>query len=321
MHLATKLRPLAARVVRSLPSVRGRGSLARATNAIFLKAGAEPIAVAQMKQGHLMMVDCRLFSHAHAFFSGEYDDQKITVLTAFLSTEGTALDVGANIGFYSVPLALAARRVGARVISVEPFRGNADWLRRNLALNQVDRFVTVLDIGLSSQSKEEQLMLREDFGGGASVGNASIADHAADDPKFERVSVRVEPLDAVWPRLKRTKLDAVKVDIEGHEDRFLEGASKTLREHRPAILTEVNRWFYERRGVDFDERITQLLPPGYEPFEVVDGRANPLGSIAQARDSDVLLVPAEKVAILRRFAMAGDDVSRRRGAHRLPPPK
>jgi FkbM family methyltransferase len=256
--------------------------------------GAEPAAIAELVRGHKMLVDCRLQSHARALFTGNYDDDKVDALARFVREGGTVLDVGANIGFYTVPLALTARLVGADIVAAEPFAKNAEWLRRNLVLNGVEKEVTLLECGLSSESRDEQLALREDFETGASIGNASVVDKDQDDAHFKRVKIRLEPLDLVWPSLARRRLDAVKLDIEGHEDRFFEGASQTLRENRPVILMEINRWFYARRGIDFDSRIAELLPSEYQIFEVTMEQMREIAGFAEARDTDVLLVPREK---------------------------
>jgi hypothetical protein len=69
-----------------------------------MKAGAHPIVQAKMANGHRMRLDCRAPSHCWAFFSGRYDDSKVSVLLSLLRPGGIALDVGANIGFYTVPL-------------------------------------------------------------------------------------------------------------------------------------------------------------------------------------------------------------------------
>lgn len=241
-----------------------------------------------------MLVDCRVQSHARVLYTGKYDDEKVNALAGFVREGGTVLDVGANIGFYTVPLALAARRVGADVVAAEPFASNAEWLRRNLALNGVEKMVTLLEFGLSSESRDDQLALREDFRAGASIGNASVAEKSEGDAHFKQVKIRLEPLDTVWPSLSRRRLDAVKLDIEGHEDRFFEGAAQTLRGNRPVILMEVNRWFYARRGIDFDSRIGQLLPSEYQIFEVTMEQVREIAGFAEARDTDVLLVPREK---------------------------
>jgi hypothetical protein len=63
-------------------------------------------------------------------------------------------------------------------------------------------------------------------------------------------------LQARWPGYRVVVL---KVDIEGHEDKFLRGALRTLQQRRPVIFIEWNRVYYERRGIDPTSAVTPLL--------------------------------------------------------------
>jgi FkbM family methyltransferase len=139
-----------------------------------MRAGADPIIEGRMARGHRMRLDCRVPSHCWAFFSGRYDDGKIELLVSLLRREGIALDVGANIGFYTVPLAIQAKAIGSKVIAFEPLESNAAWLRHNLALNDCVKVVHVIESALSNESGLADIVLTDDFSGGGSVGTATI---------------------------------------------------------------------------------------------------------------------------------------------------
>jgi len=293
---ANWLRPTAVSVIRALPRVRGRGRLAKVVNDGLLKAGANPATIAKMSEGHSLAVDCRLFGQSMMLFSGTCGlEDFIDVLLAFLKPGGVALDIGANVGTVTVPLALAAKRIGSRVIAFEPYPRNVEWNRKNLILNHVEDQVTILECGLSSEPGEATLLLREDFETGAGIGNASVAEPGIDE-RFQTVTIRLNTLDELWPTFGSPRLDAIKIDIEGHEDRFLEGARNTLATNRPVFLMEVNRGYYDRRGISFDEVIPELLPPDYRYF---NSDRTEIRHLAECMESDVLLVPAEKIELLR----------------------
>jgi FkbM family methyltransferase len=242
--------------------------------------------------GHRMRIDCRIFSHGDAAFTGRYDDENIAVFTSFLRPGDNALDVGANIGFYTVPLALAARKARAHVIAVEPFPNNLEWLRGNLRLNAAEDLVSILPTALSDHTGRSPLVLTEDFLTGASVGNAAIDSDDLYDEGLRRISVPVETLDRLWPSLGLDgPLRIIKLDIEGREAEFLRGGQATISRYRPIILTEINRWFYEKRGLDFDTLIPSVLPPEYRPFDLRAGRLVPLSTLSQCTNPDVFLVP------------------------------
>lgn len=293
--LANWLRPGAIAFIRALPRVRGRGRLAKVVNEGLLKAGADPAAIALMSEGHSLAVDCRLFGQSMMLFSGTYGlEDFIAVLLAFLKPGGVVLDIGANVGTVTVPLALAAKRVGSRVIAFEPYPRHVEWNRKNLILNHVEDQVTIVECGLSSEPGEATLLLHNPETG-AGIGNASVAEPGLDEG-CQSVTIRLNTLDELWPTFGSPRLDAIKIDIEGHEDRFLEGARDTLAANRPVFLMEVNRMYYDRRGISFDQVIPDLLPPDYRYF--TSGRKE-IRHLAHCRESDVLLVPAEKAELLR----------------------
>jgi FkbM family methyltransferase len=188
---------LCGRTGRVLPEVRGRGRIAIALSSWLMKAGANPIIEGRMASGHRMRFDCRVPSHCWAFFSGRYDDSKIGVLRSLLRPGGVALDVGANIGFYTVPLAIQAKAMGSKVVACEPNPSNADWLRHNLSLHNCVDVVQVIQSALGNKSGLADIVLADDFLAG-DVGNATIMNRALYEEKFAqfaRTAVTIETLD------------------------------------------------------------------------------------------------------------------------------
>jgi FkbM family methyltransferase len=294
MHqAATMLMRSFGRAGRALPEVRGRGRLAIALTSLLLKVGADPIVQCEMTAGHLLRLDCRVPDHCWAFFSGKYDDEKRSALLSFLRPGGAALDVGANIGFYTIPMAAFAKSIGARVVAIEPVAVNTQWLRYNLALNDCVDVVDVFEVGLSDECGEAEIVLAEDFLAGGTVGNATIASRELYGPQFSRAVVRLETLDRIWAG--KARLDAAKVDIEGHETKFLRGGRKTIASHRPVIMIEVNRWHHEQRGVDFDTVIPSLLPDRYAFAQLRSGGIVQIDNIARCTDTDFLAIPEERL--------------------------
>lgn len=214
--------------------------------------------------GHRMRLDCRVQSHCWAFFSGRYDDSKIAVLLSLLRPGGIALDVGANIGFYTVPLAIHAKAIGSKVVAFEPLKSNAAWLRHNLGLNDCLDVVQVIESALGNESGSAEIVLTDDFLAGGTVGTASIMSHALYEERyaqFATTEVKIDTLDRSWSGEGR--IDVVKVDIEGNETQFLEGGKKTIAAHRLALLIEVSRVHQAVRGINFNEAVPSLLPERY----------------------------------------------------------
>ena len=292
---ATALLELCGRAGRALSDVRGRGRIALALSSLLMRAGADPIIQGRMARGHRMRLDCRVPSHCWALFSGRYDDGKIAVLLSLLRPGGIALDVGANIGFYTVPLAVHAKAIGSRVVAFEPLEGNAAWLRHNLGLNDCLDVVQVIETALGNKSGLAEIVLTDDFLGGGTVGNATIMSRALYEERyaqFARREIKIDTLDRSW--LGEGRIDVVKLDVEGSETHFLEGGRNTIAAHRPAFLIEINRVHHALRGINFDEVVPSLLPERYFFAELRTSGIVQIHDLSECIDTDVLALPEER---------------------------
>jgi FkbM family methyltransferase len=206
------------------------------------------------------------------------------------------VDAGANIGLWTVPLARHLAPLGGHVVAVEPIPANAARLRENLSLNGLDAVVDVHEVAVSDRAGTAALSLREDFRGGAATGNAAIVIDDGTDSAFRTIVVPTVPLDTLLATA--TRVDFVKADLEGHEDRFLAGAADTLGRCRPVIVCEWNRVYYTRRGVDPTAAVSDLL----DSLDYRCLRHTP-GGWSASRDmfspeplDDLVLTPGERVA-------------------------
>jgi FkbM family methyltransferase len=132
------------------------------------------------------------------------------------------VDVGANIGLYTLWVA----ECGAEVISVEPDADALRALHENLSLNDYD--VTVLPIALGARPGEFRMTRGLDV-----LNHLVMAEKG--EPGHGRLSqtVAVETLDDV---LGERTADGVKIDVEGAERFVLEGAERSLADHRIRLL-------------------------------------------------------------------------------------
>jgi FkbM family methyltransferase len=141
-----------------------------------------------------------------------------------------AIDVGANVGMFTVPLALAVGPSG-RVLTIEPSPENVRRLERNLDLNSLEN-VVVEPIAVGDKAGRLVLQLASDPG---FHSTAEIAESRSVD---ESLTVKAETLDQVWLRAHAPNVTFVKIDTEGSEDAVLRGAEQILRTCQPALLVE-----------------------------------------------------------------------------------
>lgn len=231
-------------------------------NTLFLRAGCTPIAIAPMALGHRMRVDLRTRTDVRAFYLGQYDDHEIALLSSLITPGSAVLDVGANVGFFTIPLARAAAMRGSRVYAFEPVQQNVDRIRENLELNRLEQTVNVFPFALSSKDATVEISLRQDFVQGGETGNASIVIADGRDDPFISQSIetrRLDDIDAEAP----LPISVMKIDVEGHESEVIAGARERIARDRPTILMEVNHYFQNRKQIDLFSSVTANLPEDY----------------------------------------------------------
>ena len=146
------------------------------------------------------------------------------------------LDVGANVGFYTL---FAARKVGptGRVVSFEPDPGTFESIRRSVARNGFD-WADCRNLALSDRDGELPF-----FYCGDGSAHSLVAETAARANRYAgQEMVRVTTLDGLMERgeLELPRVDLVKMDVEGEEPRTVAGMIKTLeRFGYPPVWAEV----------------------------------------------------------------------------------
>jgi FkbM family methyltransferase len=152
-------------------------------------------------------------------------EPELSLLQHVVPRAGVAVDIGANFGLYTRELA----RIAAVVHAFEPSNTMAGILRNTSARN-----VIVHEMALSDHSGEARLRIPKTAGGlihslasvEQSVGNA-MGPH-------ESAKVPLAPLDSIV----QADVAFVKIDVEGHELKVLEGARGILKQSRPIFLVE-----------------------------------------------------------------------------------
>jgi FkbM family methyltransferase len=211
-----------------------------------------------------MRLDLRSQTEWYSFYSGQYDDACIALVRELLAQiEGDFLDVGGNIGMYAVRTATLLGE-SRRSLCFEPMPNNAARILENAHQNNCKGQVEIHQIALSDTEGETTLVLREDFQMVSKTGNASIAISEEADAHFLKIKVHTRRFDDFLAEQGSAKFPVAKVDIEGHEDFFLRGAAAWLHRDRPIIFTEINNWFYQKRGTTSSAVFASSLPKDYQ---------------------------------------------------------
>ena len=96
------------------------------------------------------------------------------------------------------------------------------------------------------------------------IGDCSATLHWVEEtpPRASEI-IKLHQLDAVFHSLGLTRLDFIKIDIDGHEPAFIKGASETIRRYQPVLLMEVNHANYLAAGYTAWQFYDELTAVGY----------------------------------------------------------
>lgn len=166
-------------------------------------------------------------------FKAQYRDQRTEIrsLVSNLAQDDIAIDVGANKGAYIRALSQAVPR--GRVVAFEPQPALADYLRQICIEVGLDN-VTVECAGVSSRLGEMTLYIP---GGGDTSPGASLETAIEAREACRHIQVPVLTLDNYFAS-QTQHIGALKIDVEGHELKVIQGAVGLIRQHAPTIVLE-----------------------------------------------------------------------------------
>jgi FkbM family methyltransferase len=173
----------------------------------------------------------------------------------------TVLDVGANIGFFTVMFSKWAID-GSRVIAIEPESSNVDALKRSIVRNKSQN---VEIIQAAAAENEGNLFL--------SLNPTNPADHRLAEDGVPIAAVTIDGLmrSRGWPIVS-----LIKIDIQGAEPRALAGASETISRFHPTIFMEVDDEALRAAGFSASELIDSLCCLGYRMYSSTEAGIGPL---------------------------------------------
>lgn len=192
----------------------------------------------------------------------EWESQLMDLALSKLEKGGTFVDIGANIGCYSI---LAAHKIGptGKVISFEPNPRTIEVLKGNVVVAQLSGTAGVIEVkefALGSRSGSFNLMYENNRSGGAYISNDPNARRT--EKGWINTEVQVKKWSEIFP--VEFKPDLIKIDVEGHEVDVLRGAEDFIKHANGfSILMEAIPDMWRGQGHDPIEFIKYLKGLGF----------------------------------------------------------
>jgi FkbM family methyltransferase len=183
-------------------------------------------------------------------YLGLHEFEEMALLLHLLGEGDVFVDVGANVGSYTV---LASAVCRARSITLEPLPAAFSALEDNIRVNRIEGLVDARRIGAAASRATLRFTTDRDT-------MNHVVEGESDGPT---AAVDVEPLDLV---LAGTAPTLMKVDVEGYEDEVLAGATRTLTSGLLAAIVEHSADTPETSRAHAQMTRAGFTPFAYDPF-------------------------------------------------------
>ncbi|MGF1452300.1 MAG: FkbM family methyltransferase [Opitutales bacterium] len=189
-----------------------------------------------------------------------YEPHITTAFEQCLDPNRDVIDVGANVGFLAV---FAAKRLkpGRRLLAVEPTPRANELLRHNVEANGMSERVEYFDGVVSDETDRRRMLVfiegKEEYSSLEGIVHDAVA--GLQRRKIEVPETTID--DLVQQRSLTPGL--IKIDTEGHEAAVLAGAAKTLENHHPALIMELDDAMLQSSGKSARGLAAELEALGY----------------------------------------------------------
>jgi len=201
-------------------------------------------------------LDLRCPIQRSLYYLGWWEVWDTKFLQSLLWPGACVIDVGANCGYYAL---LAGKTVGPSglVYAFEPAGEAFKQLVKNIELNDMTWVYA-----------EKQALGDSETVGFISISPPEnrLSQGVCLQPGAGTEEIKVTTLDIFARKTNISRLDFLKVDIEGYEPRFLRGASDTIRRFMPLMMIELYPLGLEQHGCQTPDFIAQIESLGYEVF-------------------------------------------------------
>jgi FkbM family methyltransferase len=221
----------------------------------------------------------------HVMFHGYHDVALARLLRAIVKPGDVCMDLGANVGAYTLVMAFAAGPAG-RVIAVEPNPTVAAELRANVSLNALMN-VDLIQAAVAPHDGEMPFFLPDDRADNLMTSSASQTSRARREATVKAVSGRT--LEAA---LKGAALRAAKIDCIGSEVTVLEQLAGVIERDKPYLFIDYRLRAWRLFGRRPEEAVDMLRSLGYDVYVAREGVVLPLDGAPVPDKCNIVGVPS-----------------------------
>ncbi len=211
----------------------------------------------KFKKDILLKLEVSDWVQENLYFLDAYEDSELLFMKHILKDGSVFIDIGANIGLYSLVASKIVKKNGS-IYAFEPYPKNREAFNENIALNNFKNIV-VENFAIAEKEGEIALFYNMD---NANLGMVSAYVTDLDNA----VKVKTISLDNYVKNQHITKIDFIKLDIEGGEYTALLGMQEVLTNLSPILMIEILEYVPFTKNTNQDKIVSFLEKFGYQKW-------------------------------------------------------
>jgi FkbM family methyltransferase len=222
----------------------------------------------------------RLFFALYDIYKAKFEAGPIEQLQAFVPAGAAVIDVGANIGFFTLRFARWAGHSG-KVIAIEPEASNFEELTRRVAGSGMANVIAPRQSLADATPGTRRLVVNLDHPGDHRLGDQGLP-------------VAATTIDNLRDEIGRP-IQFIKIDVQGAEARVLAGAERTLAMDHPALFVEIDPAALRQFDATVAEVFASLEALNYRPH-ILQGSGAP--QVVTRVDCEAMLASRPYIDVL-----------------------
>jgi FkbM family methyltransferase len=192
-------------------------------------------------------------SATSAWYCGLYEFEEMSFLSDYIKKDDLFVDIGANIGVYSI----LAASMGAKVIAIEPMPSTYETLKKNVSFNNFDNLVDTFNIAISD--KKEKLNFSNDL---------DALNHVLlqNEDYSNSINISACRLDEI---LNERIPKFIKIDVEGFETKVFKSAKQVFANNNLKCVIIELIGGGKNYGFDEEELHQELLNYGFSTYSYI----------------------------------------------------
>jgi FkbM family methyltransferase len=208
------------------------------------------------------------------YFNRSLHDLEMLYITKLLKQKRTFIDIGSNVGIFSYYFS----SIFENIKSFEPTKEVTEKLS---SLNKKN--ITIFNCALSDSSGEQEFFIPIMNLPMArkltlySHGSLENRDNIIKNGKIEKRLVKINTLD----NYSFQNVDLIKIDVEGHESKVIQGSLNTIKNNKPFLIVEIEQRHIKKKINEVFQEIEQL---GYDGHYLTNNKLKSINSFSYEAD-------------------------------------